>query len=74
MRRLLPVLLACAVLPLAAGCGAEDSVKSTVDPVAQAAEPVACLPQKLQRFVVTLQPGTRAGEDALGVSLAALVG
>src|SRR4051794_12483396 len=37
MRRLLPVLLACAALPLAAGCGAENSVKSTVDPVAQAA-------------------------------------
>jgi hypothetical protein len=41
MRRLLPVLLACAVLPLAAGCGAEDSVKSAVDPVAQAATKTA---------------------------------
>jgi hypothetical protein len=41
MRRLLPVLLACAVLPLAAGCGAEDSVKNTVDPVAQAATKTA---------------------------------
>jgi hypothetical protein len=38
MRRLLGVLLACAVLPFAAGCGdAGDSVKSAVDPVAQAA-------------------------------------
>ena len=37
MRRLLPVLLICALTPLAAGCGAEDDVKSAVDPVAQAA-------------------------------------
>ena len=35
--RLLPVLLACAALPFAAGCGAQDSVKNAVDPVAQAA-------------------------------------
>jgi hypothetical protein len=35
--RLLPVLLACAVLPFAAGCGAQDSVENAVDPVAQAA-------------------------------------
>ena len=41
MRRLLPVLLACAVLPLAAGCGAEKSVKNAVDPVAQAATKTA---------------------------------
>ena len=37
MRRLLPVLLICALAPLAAACGAEDDVKSAVDPVAQAA-------------------------------------
>ena len=37
MRRLLGVLVICALTPLAAGCGAEDSVKSAVDPVAQAA-------------------------------------
>jgi hypothetical protein len=37
MRRLLPVLLICALTPLAAACGAEDDVKSAVDPVAQAA-------------------------------------
>jgi hypothetical protein len=37
MRRVLGVLLTCALTPLAAGCGAEDSVKSAVDPVAQAA-------------------------------------
>jgi hypothetical protein len=38
MRRLLGVLLACAVLPFAAGCGdTGDSVKNAVDPVAQAA-------------------------------------
>jgi hypothetical protein len=37
MRRLLPVLLLCASMPIAAGCGAEKSVKNAVDPVAQAA-------------------------------------
>ena len=37
MRRVLGVLFICALTPLAAGCGAEDSVKSAVDPVAQAA-------------------------------------
>jgi hypothetical protein len=37
MRRLLGVLLICALTPVAAGCGAEDSVKNAVDPVAQAA-------------------------------------
>ena len=37
MRRLLSVLLICALTPLAAGCGAGDDVKSAVDPVAQAA-------------------------------------
>jgi hypothetical protein len=37
MRRLLGVLLICALTPLAAGCGAGDEVKSAVDPVAQAA-------------------------------------
>jgi LppX_LprAFG lipoprotein len=37
MRRLLPVLLICAVAALGAGCGAEKSVKDAVDPVAQAA-------------------------------------
>ena len=37
MRRLLPVLLVCALTPVAAGCGAADDVKSAVDPVAQAA-------------------------------------
>ena len=37
MRRLLPVLLVCALTPIAAGCGAEKSVKNAVDPVAQAA-------------------------------------
>ena len=36
MRRLLGVLLICALTPLA-GCGAGDEVKSAVDPVAQAA-------------------------------------
>ena len=41
MRRLLPVLVICAVLPLAAGCGAEKSVKDAVDPVAQAATKTA---------------------------------
>jgi hypothetical protein len=41
MRRLLPVLLACALLPVAAGCGTEDSVKNAVDPVAQAATKTA---------------------------------
>lgn len=41
MRRLLPVLLACAVVPFAAGCGAQDSVKNAVDPVAQAATKTA---------------------------------
>jgi hypothetical protein len=41
MRRLLPVLLVCAVVPLAAGCGAETSVKDAVDPVAQAATKTA---------------------------------
>ena len=41
MRRLLPVLLACAALPFAAGCGAENKVKSAVDPVAQAATKTA---------------------------------
>ena len=33
----LGVLLICALTPLAAGCGAEKSVKNAVDPVAQAA-------------------------------------
>ena len=37
MRRVLPALIVCALTPLAAGCGAEDSVKSAVDPVVQAA-------------------------------------
>jgi hypothetical protein len=37
MRRLLPVLLICALMPVAAGCGAADDVQSAVDPVAQAA-------------------------------------
>jgi hypothetical protein len=37
MRRMLSVLLICALMPLAAACGAEDDVKSAVDPVAQAA-------------------------------------
>ena len=37
MRRLLGVLLICALTPVAAGCGAQDSVKNAVDPVAQAA-------------------------------------
>jgi hypothetical protein len=37
MRRLLPVLLLCALTPVAAGCGAEKSVKNAADPVAQAA-------------------------------------
>jgi hypothetical protein len=37
MRRLLGVLLICAVTPVAAGCGAEKSVENAVDPVAQAA-------------------------------------
>jgi hypothetical protein len=37
MRRLVPVLLICALTPLAAGCGAGDDVKNAVDPVAQAA-------------------------------------
>jgi hypothetical protein len=41
MRRLLPVLLACAVIPFAAGCGTEDSVKNAVDPVALAATKTA---------------------------------
>jgi hypothetical protein len=41
MRRALPVLLACALLPLAAGCGAEESVRNAVDPVAQAATTTA---------------------------------
>jgi hypothetical protein len=41
MRRVLPVLLACALLPLAAGCGAEESVRNAVDPVAQAATATA---------------------------------
>jgi hypothetical protein len=35
--RLVPVLLICALTPVAAGCGAEKSVKNAVDPVAQAA-------------------------------------
>jgi hypothetical protein len=39
--RLFPVLLACAVLPLVTGCGAQDSVKNAVDPVAQAATKTA---------------------------------
>lgn len=39
--RLLPVLLACAALPFAVGCGAQDSVKNAVDPVAQAATKTA---------------------------------
>jgi hypothetical protein len=37
MRRLLGVLLICAMTLAAAGCGAEKSVKNAVDPVAQAA-------------------------------------
>ena len=37
MRRLLGVLLICALTPVVAGCGAQDSVKNAVDPVAQAA-------------------------------------
>jgi hypothetical protein len=37
MRRLLGVLVICALTPVAAGCGAQDSVKDAVDPVAQAA-------------------------------------
>ena len=37
MRRLLSVLLICALAPVGAGCGAEKSVKNAVDPVAQAA-------------------------------------
>lgn len=41
MRRLLGVLSVCAVVPLAAGCGAESSVKNAVDPVAQAATKTA---------------------------------
>ena len=41
MRRLLGVLLLCALTPLAAGCGAEKSVKNAVDPVAQAASNTA---------------------------------
>jgi hypothetical protein len=41
MRRVLPVLFICALAPLAAGCGAEDSVKNAVDPVAQAATKTA---------------------------------
>jgi hypothetical protein len=41
MRRLLGLLLVCTVVPLAAGCGAEDSVKNAVDPVAQAATKTA---------------------------------
>jgi hypothetical protein len=41
MRRFLPVLLACAVLPFAAGCGAEKSVQNAVDPVAEAATKTA---------------------------------
>jgi hypothetical protein len=41
MRRLLPVLLVCGVLPFTTGCGAEDSVKNAVDPVAQAAAKTA---------------------------------
>ena len=41
MRRLLGVLLICALTPVAAGCGAEDSVKNAVDPVAQAATKTA---------------------------------
>jgi hypothetical protein len=41
MRRLLPVLLICALTPLAAACGAEDDVKNAVDPVAQAASKTA---------------------------------
>jgi hypothetical protein len=39
--RLLPVLLACSLVPFAAGCGAQDSVKNAVDPVAQAATKTA---------------------------------
>jgi hypothetical protein len=35
--RLVPVLLICALMPVAAGCGAEKSVQNAVDPVAQAA-------------------------------------
>jgi len=35
--RLVPVLLICALTSIAAGCGAEKSVKDAVDPVAQAA-------------------------------------
>jgi hypothetical protein len=41
MRRLLPVLFVCAVLPIVAGCGAGNSVKNAVDPVAQAATKTA---------------------------------
>jgi hypothetical protein len=41
VRRLLPVLLVCGALPFATGCGAEDSVKNAVDPVAQAATKTA---------------------------------
>jgi hypothetical protein len=41
MRRVLPVLLACAVILVTAGCGAEESVKNAVDPVAQAATTTA---------------------------------
>jgi hypothetical protein len=37
MRRLLGVLLICALTPVAAGCGAEKSVKNAIDPVAEAA-------------------------------------
>ena len=38
---MLPVLLACAVSPIAVGCGGEESVKNAVDPVAQAATKTA---------------------------------
>jgi hypothetical protein len=41
MRRLLSVLLACALVPVVAGCGAEKTVKDAVDPVAQAATKTA---------------------------------
>jgi hypothetical protein len=41
MRRLLPVLLACALVPVTAGCGAEKTVRDAVDPVAQAATKTA---------------------------------
>jgi hypothetical protein len=41
MRRILPVLLVCGALPFAVGCGAEDSVKNAVEPVAQAASKTA---------------------------------